>query len=406
MDSLRAQNYVAELKKKYQTLPPVIYQLGYPGNFKDQQLNIEAKLEISKIQPFITNSGSSLNIKEVPWISSVEVESDIILRLIAPWGGKEENTWAYITTGGTEGNIAGVHFGLKELYPYKPILIYSNESHFSISKAIELTKGQFSAILQIPTLRNGEINCKQIEPNVRNVIDQQDSAAGDIPSILVVATLGTTMKGACDDVCSILISLYSMGVTRDKIFVHLDAAFHGGFWHLDNHNPQYQIGIEFNSIAISGWKWYGADICGLFAIYQRTSCTYSEQGFREYLSINDIGITSTRNGLNAISWIIRFLQFDWQEEYNHCQKIVKYAVKQFQSLDIETFVNPASLTICTPTLPTLIIKKYCLACYDDGHLGKICHIIICPHVTEGLIDILVTDLRECIGEMKKTSWFK
>ena len=100
----------------YKDLPPITYQLGHPGNFKNQQLNNEVKFELSKIQPFITNSGSSLNVKDLPLISSVEVESDIVLKLLAPWGGREDNTWAYITTGGTEGNIAGVHFGLKKFF--------------------------------------------------------------------------------------------------------------------------------------------------------------------------------------------------------------------------------------------------------------------------------------------------
>ena len=117
---------------------------------------------------------------------------------LAPWGGREDNTWAYVTTGGTEGNIAGVHFGLKKFFPDKPIMVCSSESHFSISKAIELTRGQFSTILKLPTLRNGEIDCKQIVPAIRNVTDGQDSPQ-DIPPILVVATLGTVHNGYSDN---------------------------------------------------------------------------------------------------------------------------------------------------------------------------------------------------------------
>ena len=126
MKPSQIKDYIGELTKKYQELPSITYQLGYPGNYKDQQLNDEVKSELSKIQPFITNAGSSLNVKDLPWISSVEVESDIVLKLLAPWGGREDNTWAYVTTGGTEGNIAGVQFGLKEFYPHKPIMIYSS----------------------------------------------------------------------------------------------------------------------------------------------------------------------------------------------------------------------------------------------------------------------------------------
>ena len=82
--------------------------------------------------------------------------------------------------------------------------------------------------------------------------------------------------------------------------------------------------------------------------------------------------------------------------------MVKYIVTQFESLEIETFVNTASLTVCTPILPESIVKKYYLSCMDDDHLMKMCHIIICPYVTEELLDTLVADLRRCIGEMKKS----
>ena len=263
----RLQEYVGKITNKYRSLPPIMYQIGYPGNYKDQDVKDQVKFNISKHQPFILNTGASLNSKYVPWVSSYETERDIILKLIAPWGGTEDNTWAYITSGGTEGNIAGFQIGLKAFYPHKPILVYSHEAHFSISKAIELTKAQFSTIIQIPALRNGEIDCRQIIQAIQYVI-VSNATPREIPPVVVMATLGTTMKGACDDVCLILEYLNSVGLTRDKIFVHLDAAFHGGFWELDKQNPNYQLGTEFNSIAISGTKWYGADICGLFAVYQ------------------------------------------------------------------------------------------------------------------------------------------
>ena len=412
--------YVEKLTKKYQQLPSVKYQIGYPGNYKQQEVNNEVKYNISKYQPSIANSGTSLNMKDNAWISSVETESDIILKIMKPWGGDKDNTWAYITSGGTEGNLAGIQFGLKAFYPQKPILIYSHEGHYSISKGIELTKGQFYTMLQIPTLRNGEIDCKQIAPAIRYVT-AQDASPGDMPPVVVMATLGTTMKGACDDVCSILNSLYSVGLTRDKIFVHLDAAFHGAFWELDKQNPNYQLGEEFNSLFNSLFAHFAhfsltfrslrslfqltSLFNSLFAIHQTQESLYEKGGYRECIGVSDIGVTSSRNGLNAISWMIRYLQFDWQEEYDDCQKNVKLLLEKFHSLGIETFVNPASLTVCIPKLPIPIVDKYCLACYDDCfHLGEMCHVIVCPHVTEHVIETFVSDIKACIGELNNTSF--
>ena len=56
------------------------------------------------------------------------------------------------------------------------------------------------------------------------------------------------MKGACDNVYSILESLYSMGVVRSRIFVYLDAAFmeDSGIWI----NRIQTISLELNSIQL------------------------------------------------------------------------------------------------------------------------------------------------------------
>ena len=392
--AVQLDEYCEKLLNEYKKLPPFQYQIGYPSNYKEPDKNTDFKQRIAKYQPAIINVGHCLDIKYVGWISSIQVERDIALKILAPWGGNEENTWAYITSGGTEGNIAGIQFALKQLH--KPILIYSTEVHYSVQKALEHKQSLFSSILQIPTLRNGQLDYKQIPQAIRYVIGQ-DTPQRDIPQILVVATLGTTMKGACDDITNILSTLYSIGLTRDRIFVHLDAAFHGGFWHLDEHNPNYQMGVDFNSIAISGYKWYGADICGLFAIHQHKGSTYYDEGFREYVQVHDIAVTSTRNGMNAISWMIRYLQFDWKQEYDVCQKNLKNIVSRFKLLDIETFVNPASLIVCIPKLPEDIIVKYCLACHSDFHLGHMCHIVVCPHVTEEIIDEFFDDLKVSNG---------
>ena len=204
--AIQLDEYCEKLLDEYRKLPPVQYQIGYPGNYKEQDKNTDLKQRIAKYQPAIINVGHCLNIKYVGWISSIHVERDIVLKILAPWGGNEENTWAYITSGGTEGNIAGIQFALKQLHITDPASTQQKYT-IAIQKAIEQKQSQFSSILQIPTLRNGEIDYKQIPQAIRYVIGQETLQI-DIPPILVVATLGTTMKGACVDVTNILSFLY------------------------------------------------------------------------------------------------------------------------------------------------------------------------------------------------------
>ena len=133
MDGASEMNEFCErIINEYKASPPIAYQLGYPANHKEQAKSAEVKYEISKYQPVIINIGRSLNIKQTDWMSSMSIERDLILKIMAPWGGNERNTWAYITSGATEGNIAAIKFGLRQLH--KPILIYSTGTHYSIQK--------------------------------------------------------------------------------------------------------------------------------------------------------------------------------------------------------------------------------------------------------------------------------
>ena len=145
-DPSKLDEYCERIINEYKDFPPIDYQLGYPLNYKDQVKNAEVRYEISKYQPVIINIGRSLNIKQTDRVSSMPIERDLILKIMAPWGGNEGNTWAYITSGGTEGNIAAIQFGLRQLQ--KPILIFSTETHYSIQKAIAQKPSHISYTFQ------------------------------------------------------------------------------------------------------------------------------------------------------------------------------------------------------------------------------------------------------------------
>ena len=99
--------------------------------------------------------------------------------------------------------------------------------------------------------------------------------------------------------------------------------------------------------------------------------------------------------------MVRILQFDWQEEYNFCRKNVRFAKGRFDELGIPTLINPASLIICIPNLPEWIVKKYFIACHADAHLGEMCHIILCPHVTEDILELFFSDVKSSIDTIPK-----
>ena len=383
------RKYIKKLKKENEHKDPK-FEIGLPINYKGHDILGHAKGKLAISMPFLLHNGNPLTFR-AQWTSQcMGEEKSLVEELIAPWGGTLDNTWGYIASGGTESNLVAIKTALKRFKPKKPILLFSTETHYSIIKFLDLCECSFIACVKSPTTACGQMDHTQIQ----NILEPFYSP--DTP-VVVIATLGTTIKGASDDILSILKVLQEMGVSRDNIFIHADAALSGGFWHLDEGHYPFQLGREIDSIAISGHKWYGSDVCSLFAFYQGDR---TDMGiYFELLKMADQGISGCRSGFPTISWKIRLLQFDWQKQYDKCQKIVRLAVKGFTELGVETLVNPVSITVCFPTPPQEMMNKYVLPTHTDEHLGSISHIIVVPHVTEYVINSFFVDLSRQIKFM-------
>ena len=367
-------------------------QIGYPTNLKGHNLLGHYKGKLVSSIPFLLHYGSPFTFK-APWtIQCMEEEKSLIEQLIAPWGGTQDNTWGYIASGGSESNIVAVKIALKRFSPQKPVLLFSTETHYSIVKLLDLCEHSFIASVKCPTIPCGQMDYAQIPKILAPFLPS------DTP-IVVVATLGTSKKGASDDIVSIMNILLEMGVRRENLFIHADAALNGGFWHLDKGHYPYQLGKEIDSLAMSGHKWYGSDVCSLFAIYHADRGENLGEYF-DHSRMYEPGLVGCRDGFHAISWKIRLLQFDWQNEYDACQEIVRLIVNRFVELKVETLVNPVSITICFPIPPQEIIQKYILPTYTDENLGSISRIIVMPSVTKYIVDSFFTDLSQYIKQMR------
>ena len=361
------------------------FDIGYSMNLKGHDIHCFAKSKLTESMPFLLHYGSPSLLNPSWRAQNHQEEKSLIEKLIAPWGGTNLNAWGYISSGGSESNLATIKFSLRQFRPQKPILLFSSETHHSIRKFFPLYKNSFSACVNVPTYANGEMAYTLI----RNILGESYHSP-DTP-IVVIATLGTTMKGASDDILQIRDVLLDIGVDKNKLYIHADAALNGGFWHLDNGHYQYQLGKDINSLSISGYKWYGSDVCSLFACHIVDSGIKSGNTFEE-IETADLSISGSRNGFPVISWKIRLLQFDWQREYDTCQEMVRESVIRFTKLGVETLVNPFSITICFPAPTLKIICKYALVTHCDEHLGNISRIIVLPHVTRDVLDSFFKDL--------------
>ncbi|MCB0355995.1 MAG: hypothetical protein KDD40_03255 [Bdellovibrionales bacterium] len=302
---------------------------------------------------------------------TLQQEQKLVLELLSNWGGSKQNSWGYITTGGTEGNEAGLTAGIQKLAHGNPIVLFSDQAHYSVEK---ICKNANCPYLVVPSQDNGEFNYNLLGEILSSIKG----------TVVLLATLGTTMKGASDQLEVLHLKLQQASITRNDYYIHLDAALAGGYWVHDNKAPRYKIGQDFDSISISGHKWYGGFVAGFFGIHNESM---GHGRHIEYITSIDRAISGSRNGMIPPLWLARLYQLDWQQEYQRCQKLVEYALEKFQAIGVDAKVNPHSLMIYFPKPKVEVCEMFQLPVDKEIKTKKFySHIIILPHVTRETLE--------------------
>lgn len=344
--------------------------LGYPNNLlmNNKCLSEFLDYSINNIgDPFIGNNG----------INTCEMECEVLDYYRSLLCIEKREAWGYITTGGTEGNIFGL-LSARNRYP-DGIVYYSDESHYSIKKSVYLLN-MSSCIIE--TNDKGEIDYKHLSMEISKNIY--------VPPI-IVANIGTTMKGAVDKISNISHILYSLSIK--KFYIHCDAALMGGIipYITDKHIMDFTLPIE--SVSISGHKFLGSSIpCGV--VITRKNTIKEINGKIEYISSDDSTITGSRNGLSVlIMW--KTIKLKGEVGLQHwalsCIEKRNYAMKELQKIGWPAWHNELSNTIVINKPSMFIIKKWHLAINND-----IAHIITMPSTSIEQIDRFVTDLKYLI----------
>ncbi|WP_228014192.1 pyridoxal-dependent decarboxylase, partial [Vibrio sp. OPT46] len=71
---------------------------------------------------------------------------------------------------------------------------------------------------KIPSLSNGEIDYHQLVKRIKK--DKQNNP-------IIFANIGTTMRGATDDIKRIQHDIAAIGLERENYYIHADAALSG-----------------------------------------------------------------------------------------------------------------------------------------------------------------------------------
>ena len=293
-----------------------------------------------------------------------------------------DQAWGYVTSGGTEGNMYGLYLG-RELYP-DGVVYFSQDTHYSVVKIMSVLKVRN---IMIRSQDNGEMDYDDLHETIR--INR------DMPAI-VIANIGTTMKGAIDNVCTIRSILGDLAVTRS--YVHADAALSGMILPFVDDPQPYGFDVGFDSVSVSGHKMIGSPLpCGV-ALTRREYVSRIARAI-EYVGVLDTTLTGSRN---AVTPLIIWYAFEkhgldgFRRIVRRCLETAEYAVTRFNDDGIPAWRNRNSVTVVFPRPSADVVRKWQLAPYED-----IAHLIAMPHITCETIDAVVDDCLETARQEKK-----
>lgn len=334
--------------------------IGYPLN-----TNIDVAQHLGKYLDYMINNigdpfkGS--NYKTATCQEEIEV-----LTFFANLFNAPSTWWGYITSGGSESNFRGITFANK-MYP-DGVFYYSSSSHYSISKVANLIN--LKNVRLIKSQASGKIDLDDFLLNVDKT-----------KPIIINLNVGTTMKGAIDDVIKFFEIVDEIKVPK---YVHIDAALMGTILPFMEYSPKFDFDLPINSISVSGHKFLGCPIpCGIFISREK----YLTNQYIEYIGAEDCTIFGSRSGLVALLMNHIIKNNNIKEMVNYCIEKSIYLRKQLEEINYYYSYSPYSITTWIPEPGNYIVDKWQLAKEND-----IAHIITMPSITNEIIDNFINDL--------------
>lgn len=298
----------------------------------------------------------------------VETFADL---LRAPAGDR----WGYVTTGGTEGNEYGLLLA-RTLYP-DAMTYYSASAHYSVPK--------LAGKLRMPAIavRADGDGCMDLR-DLRCVL----RAHRDRPAI-VVATVGTTMTEAVDEVTAIRQILADVPIRR--AYIHADAALSGlPLALLDPAlRPGFDLADGADSVSVSGHKFLGSPFpCGV--VLARRSLTSRIGSAVDYVAATDTTLGGSRSGhAPLVLWYAMntFGVEGLRERAANARQVAAHAQAKLAGIGWRATRFPYAFTVVLDAPPEPVIRKWRLATS-----GGQSHVICMPGVTTVQIDSLVAEL--------------
>jgi histidine decarboxylase len=286
--------------------------------------------------------------------------------------------WGYVTSGGTDGNEFGLHLA-RCLYP-DGLVYYTSAAHYSVPKLVDRLR---MPAIAIRATSSGEMD-----------YDDLRTAVSLCRPAIVVATIGTTMTEAVDDVGMVRRVLSELAVRQS--YVHADAALAGIPLALlpPDQRPRFDLADGADSIAVSGHKFVGVPFpCGV-ALTRRSLRSWVGRRV-EYIGSVDATIGGSRSGhAPLLLWyaLRRHGINGLRERADRARELAEYTVSRLIGIGVPAWKHPHAFTVVLPTPPPAITSRWALA-----SSGGLSHLICMPGVAKAQVDAFVSELGSAIG---------
>ncbi|HEX6871647.1 MAG TPA: histidine decarboxylase [Micromonosporaceae bacterium] len=339
---------------------------------------VAVDFDVSEVAPLLhhwLNNAGDPYVDGLGRAHTKDLERQIVDFLADLFHAPAQDRWGYVTSGGTEGNEYGLLLA-RSRYP-DGVVYYSEAAHYSVAKLADR--------LRLPAIAvraddKGGLRYHDLRSLLRQHRDR--------PAI-VVASAGTTMTEAVDDVTRIRDLMRGLAL-RDT-YVHVDAALAGIPLALlpRTERPGLDFADGADSIAVSGHKFVGCPVpCGI--VITRRSLRDRIGRMVDYIGSVDSTIGGSRSGhAPLLLWcaIARYGVAGLRQRAEQSRELAAYTVNRLRDAGWAAWRHPLAFTVVLPTPPPAIVERWMLA-----SSGGISHVICMPGMTRAQIDRFVADL--------------
>lgn len=376
--------------------------LGYPVNMNTppEEFSVWRKqLHNAGMGVFpYNNVGNPFEPSPFPY-NSHDFEREIAAHFGRIYAFPIDDIWGFLSHSGTDSNMHGMYMGrtlLQGRTGLMPKAYFTVEAHYSVQILRDLLGLE---TVYVDTLPDGAMDPADLE---RKLSENAGHPA------LVIATVGTTFKGAIDQ-----IDLIRQKLQHHPSYLHLDAALFGGYLpHTerarDVQNCASSTTARYDSIAVSCHKFFGfPSPAGLFITRQSLFSEFNELFSRihnpEYIHHVPGTITCSRDGVKPAEFYFFSTPAAFAKQAEDTDKILQntsYLQDQMQRhLAHLTPIraNAVSNTIYFRKPDDTLVNKYSLATMRltiEGRKRDYAHVVIMPHVDKTIIDELLNDLHD------------